>query len=169
MDADNAHADGEQSFTELHLGGAAQTNKAQPNNVLITAEAADLVRDGLRSQLARAAQDIADADGLTENREHAKNYQEPLRRMDAFRALLDDLGWNSSSPADVSVDVTAHEWALAQALQDEVAVLEDTRSDNFQDDKWRAKITKQLNALAPICQIVLKPEASPADPVDPRR
>jgi hypothetical protein len=158
MNADNAQANGEQSGT----GGSAQ-------HVLITAEVADLVRDGLRSQLARAAQDIADADGLTENREHSKNYQEPLRRMDAFRALLDDLGWNSSSSADARIDLTAHEWALAQALQDEVNVLTDTLGDNFQDGKWRAGITRQLNALAPICQIVLTAKAGPPDPVDPRR
>jgi hypothetical protein len=148
MDADSTRPEDEQPDCET-----------RPNSVLITAEVADLVRDGLRSQIARSAQHIVNADGLTEAGERSENYQEPLRRIGAFHALLEALGW-TTSPEDVRVDLKAHEWALTQAVRDEISTLTNILRDNFQDDECRATTTRQINALTPISLIVLQTQAT---------
>jgi len=68
---------------------------------------------------------VADTDGCEPaNHGHPERYQVPLKHLDALRAVMDDIGWDASEE-DVYLDLGRHEWALIQALQDQVAVLTD--------------------------------------------
>lgn len=124
------------------------------DTVLIPAEIADSVRDGLRSRIANAAQAIVNSNGLVDGREHPERYQEPLRHIDACRSLIEELGWRSSSE-DVRVNLKAHEWALTQALQGEISVLADIVRDNSDDTECRTVFTGQLQELMPFALAVL--------------
>lgn len=114
----------------------------------------DEVRDGLRSQISKFAGQVADAEGLTINHEHPERYQVPLRRQDSLRALLDEMGWVSSEE-DVHIDQDLHEWALIQALQDQVPVLADVLYDNREESEFREGIAGQLQELMPLSLVVL--------------
>jgi hypothetical protein len=122
--------------------------------ILIPPELVDPVRDGLRSQLAVAAQQIASADEQPDAREHPERYRDPLRCMDALRALLQEIGW-SAPPSDPRVDLRTHGWALIEALQDQVSVHADMLRDIDQDDERRAFIARDMNALTALALTVL--------------
>jgi hypothetical protein len=128
------------------------------STVVIGAEVLDLVRDGLRSQIALAAQDVASADEEPDGREHPERYQDPLRCSDALRALLGTIGW-SGSPSDRKLDLDAHAWALLEALQDQLSdhaeQLRDTDPDDEQDDGRRDLVTRDMNALSTLALVVL--------------
>jgi len=122
--------------------------------VLIPAQAVDLLRDGLRSRIAVAAQHITDADEQLGAREHPERYQEPLRRMDALRALLEEIGW-STPPSDPQVDLRVHGWALIEALQDQLSVHVDMLRDSGRDDEPREVIVRDMSALTALALAVL--------------
>jgi hypothetical protein len=122
--------------------------------VLIPAQAVDLLRDGLRSRIAVAAQHVTGADEKLGAREHPERYQEPLRCMDALRALLEEIGW-STPPSDPQVDLRVHGWALIEALQDQVGVHADMLRELDQDDERREVLTHDLDALRALALIVL--------------
>jgi hypothetical protein len=131
-----------------------------PESVLVPAEAVDLLRDGLRSQLALDARRIADADGQLGAREHPQRYQDPLRRIDASRALLEDLGW-SAPPSDLRVDLQTHGWALIAALQDQVSVHADMLRDIDKDDAQHETLTRNTHALEALALTVLLSAQAP--------
>jgi hypothetical protein len=122
--------------------------------VLIPAQAVDLLRDGLRSQIALAAQHLIRADEQLGAREHPERYQEPLQCMDALRALLEEIGW-SAPPSDARVDLGIHGWALIEALRDQVSVHADMLGELAQDDEQREAIMHNLSTLEPLALSVL--------------
>ena len=124
------------------------------DNVLIPAEAVDLLRDGLRSQIAIAAQHVTGAEEKLGAREHPERYRDPLRRMDTLRALLEEIGW-STPLNDAHVDLGIHGWAVIEALQDQVSVHADMLRDLDQDDQLRQVLTHNMNALTPLALTVL--------------
>jgi hypothetical protein len=123
-------------------------------SVLIPAEVVDLLRDGLRSQIARAARQIADADGQLGAREHPERYQDPLRCIDASRALLDALDW-SAPPSDLHVDLSIHGRALTAALRDQLSVYADMLSQIDRGDEQHEALTRNTSALQALALTVL--------------
>jgi hypothetical protein len=122
--------------------------------VLIPPELVDSVRDGLRSQLAVAAQHIISADEQVKAREHPERYRGALRYMDALRALLEEIGWSASS-SDPRVDLHAHGWALIEALEDQVDVHADMLRDLAKDDERRVVMAHNMAALTSLAVAVL--------------
>jgi hypothetical protein len=130
-------------------------------SVLIPTEMVELLRDGLRSRIARAARQIADADGQLGAREHPERYQDPLRCIDASRALLDALDW-SAPPSDLHVDLSLHGRALTTALQDQLSVHADMLREIDRDDEQHATLTRDTNALQALALTVLLGTHAPA-------
>lgn len=127
-------------------------------NVLIQAELVDLLRDGLRGQLAVAAQRIASADERPDAREHPERFQDPLRCMDALRALMEDIGWSAPPDdprVDPRVDLRIHAWALTEALREQVSVHVDMLRDIDHADERRATVARDLSALSILALTVL--------------
>jgi hypothetical protein len=124
------------------------------STIQIPAELVDLLRDGLRSRLAVAAQQIADADGKLDAREHPERYQDPLGRIDALRALLEEIGW-CNPPNDLHVDLQTHGWALIEALGDEVGFHADALRDIAQEDERRETTARNMGALTALALTVL--------------
>ena len=124
------------------------------STVLIPAEIVDLLRDGLRSQIALAAHHVSNVEEQLDAREHPERYQDPLRCMDALRALLDEIGWSTPS-SDRQVDLTIHGAALIDALQDQLSVHANMVRDITQDDERREAIARDVNALTVLSLTVL--------------
>jgi hypothetical protein len=124
------------------------------STVLIPAEIVDLLRDGLRSQIALGAHDLKSAEEQMDAREHPERYQDPLKCMDALRALLDEIGWSTPS-SDHQVDLTIHGAALIDALQDQLSVHADMARDITQDDERREAIARDVNELTVLSLTVL--------------
>jgi len=122
--------------------------------VLIPPELVDPLRDGLRSQLAVAAQHMTSADAQLDARAHPERYQDALRYMDALRALLEEIGWSASS-SDPQVDLRTHGWALIEALQDQINVHADMLRDIAQDNERRAAIARDMTGLTSLSLTVL--------------
>jgi hypothetical protein len=114
----------------------------------------DLLRDGLRGQIAIVAQQIADAEELEGEREHFEPYQDLLTCLDALRALLQEIGW-STPPSDLQVDLKTHAWALIEALRDQISVHGDMLRDSGLDDERRAILTREMNPLSTLALTVL--------------
>jgi len=131
-----------------------QMDDEETREVLIRHGIAELVRDGLRSQISNFARQVADTDGLTANHGHPERYQVPLQRQDAPRALMEELGW-SASEEDAYIDLGRDEWALVQALQDQVAVLANVLHENPEESEFLAGITGQFQELLPLSLLVL--------------
>ncbi len=124
------------------------------STVPIPAELVELLRDGLRSQIASAAQQLAGADGLLDAKEHPERYQDPLRRMDALRALLQEIGW-STPPSDLRIDLQTHGWALIEALGDEVGFHADALREIDRDEERRESTARNMGALTALALTVL--------------
>ncbi len=122
--------------------------------VLIPSELADPLRDGLRSQLAVAAQQIAGADEQLDPRAHVADYQDALRYMDALRALLEELGW-SAPPSARRLDLQTHGWALIEALRDQISVCTDMLRDIAPDGERRAAIARTMAELTSLALTIL--------------
>jgi len=114
----------------------------------------DLLRDGLRSQIAILAQWITHADEREGGREHPERYQDPLRCQDAMRALLEEIG-SSTPPSDLKVDLKTHAWALLEGLQDQLSVHADMLRDSHLNDERRAILTREMNPLSSLALLVL--------------
>ncbi|MGH2902790.1 MAG: hypothetical protein ACRDK7_04295 [Solirubrobacteraceae bacterium] len=112
----------------------------------IPAAAVVPLRDGLRSQLTVAAQQITSADEQVDPRAHVADYQDALRHMDALRALLEEIGW-SEPPSDQHVDPWTHGLVLSEALRDQIGVLIDMLRDGDRDAEPRETLARELNAL----------------------
>ena len=122
--------------------------------VLIPPELVDPVRDGLRSRLAVAAQDILSADEQVDSRAHLEHYRDALHSIDALRALLEEIGWSTPS-SNPWVDLQAHGWALIEALEDQVNTHADMLRDIAQDNERRAAIARDLTGLTSLALTVL--------------
>jgi hypothetical protein len=122
--------------------------------VLVPSELVNPVRDGLRSQLAVAAQQIAGADEQVDAQAHIADYQDALRYMDALRALLEELGW-STPPSARRLDLQTHGWALIEALGDQINVHTDMLRDIAQDGERRAAIARTVTELTSLALTVL--------------
>ncbi len=131
------------------------------DDVRIPTQAIELLRDGLRSRIALAAQSVSSAEGEPDAREHPERYCRPLRRIDALRALLEDIGW--SEPAgDARVDLRRHGWALIAALQDQVSVHADMLSELGEEDEQRHALARDLGSLSSVALDVLLREQARA-------
>jgi hypothetical protein len=127
---------------------------AMMNTVVVPAEVLDLLRDGLRSQIALAGQHVASADEQPDGRRHPERYQDPLRCQDTLRALLDEIGWGGP-PSDLKVDLDTHAWALLEALRDQVSCHADLLREIKPDDERLPIVTRDLNALTTLALVVL--------------
>jgi len=124
------------------------------STVVIPAEVIDPLRDGLRGQIATVAQQMTHADELKGGREHPERYQDPLRYLDALRALLQEID-SSTPPSDLKADLETHAWALIQALQDQISVHGDMLRQLDLDDERRVILTREENLLRTLALTVL--------------
>ena len=105
--------------------------------------------------MALAARQIADADGQLGAREHPERYRDPLRCIDASRALLENFGWGEP-PRDLHVgELQTHGWALTAALQDQLSVHADMLRDIDRDDEQHETLTRNTHALEALALTVL--------------
>lgn len=77
----------------------------------------DELRVGLRSILGQAASDVSTAmdKGCMF---HPQRVEDPLRRMDYARALLELIGWTQMrKPETVNLDLDVHRWAFVNGLE----------------------------------------------------
>jgi hypothetical protein len=125
------------------------------DDVHIPTQAVELLRDGLRSRIALAAQSVSSAEGKSDAREHPERYHGPLRYIDSLRGLLEEIGW-STPPSGARVDLRLHGWALVEALQDQLSVHADMLSElDEDDDEQRHAIARDLGALTYLALDVL--------------
>jgi hypothetical protein len=124
------------------------------NKICLPTETIDLLRDGLRGQLATAAQELTYADELAGGSEHPERYQGPLRSIDALHALLEEIGW-SGPPSEVSVDLRLHSRALMLALEDQLSGQTELLRDSSRDDARREAITRNINNLTALALVTL--------------
>ena len=138
------------------------------NTVVIPAEVVDLLRDGLRSQIAILAQWITRAHEREGGREHAERYQDPLRFQDAARALLEEIRW-ATQPSDLAVDLQTHAWALLEALQDQLSVHADMLRDPHLNDERRETLNREMNSLSALAlSVLLRTQAHTLRPMAPQ-
>jgi hypothetical protein len=124
------------------------------STVVIPAEVIDLLRDGLRSQIASASQRIISATGQLDAREHPEREQDPLRCIYALNTLMDEIGW-STPPNDLQVDLETHAWALLEALQDQVSVHANMLRESDRDHERREVLAREMNAVSTLALTVL--------------
>jgi len=124
------------------------------STVVIPAEVVDLLRDGLRGQIASAAQRIINAAGQLDAREHPEREQDPLRCIYALNTLMEDIGW-STQPSDLQVDLQTHAWALIEALLDQVSVHANMIRESDQHDERREVLMREMIPLGILALIVL--------------
>jgi hypothetical protein len=124
------------------------------STVVIPAEVVDLLRDGLRGQIASAAQRIINAAGQLDEREHPERYRDPLRCIYALNTLMEEIGW-STPPSDLQVDLQTHAWALIEALLDQVSVHTNMIRESDQNDERREALMRETIPLSILALIVL--------------
>jgi hypothetical protein len=137
------------------------------DGVLIPAEAVDLLRDGLRNQIVGAAQDLADSGSLLSAAEHSERLTDPLRYIDAQRALMEEIGWSRTEPpSDLHLDPQAHGWALSNLLADEISAHGAMLRDTATDDEQRRELAGDIRALIVIAlDLLLRIQARLLHPV----
>jgi hypothetical protein len=124
------------------------------HKIHLPAEAIDSLRDGLRGQLATAAQELTYADGLSGGSEHPERYQGPLRSIDTLRALLDEIGW-SGQPSDLWIDLRLHGRALTLALEDQISGHAELLRDSNRDEGPREAVIRSMNSLTALALVTL--------------
>ena len=124
------------------------------STVVIPAGVVELLRDGLRGQIASAAQRIINAAGQLDAREHPERYQDPLRYIYALNTLMEEIGW-STQPSNLQVDLPTHAWALIEALQDQVSVHANMLRDSHLNDERREALMRDMKPLSTLALIVL--------------
>jgi hypothetical protein len=128
------------------------------NRLLISDAVAQLIRDGLRGQIATTSQWVTHAESLSGGREHPERFQAPLADQDALRALMEKLGWKKASDRGreyIEIDLRAHLWALLEALQDQITSHIDQLRDCGDDTKREAKLKAALTELTALSLTVL--------------
>jgi len=125
------------------------------NKIRLPAETIEALRDGLRGQLATAAQELTYADALPGGGEDPERYQGPLRSIDALRALLEEIGW-SEPTSDTWVDLRLHGRALMLALEDQISGQADLLRDSGGDDDGRREAaTRSMDGLVALTLVAL--------------
>ncbi len=107
-------------------------------SVTLPAEAVPLVRSGSLSELGRTAGEIQDA-AIRRDQPFRWAYREPLGRVDAARALLDEIGWDGvekQQPARVYLDI--HRDAVLRAFRRELDSQTGRAEDPDTPDEARA-------------------------------
>lgn len=117
------------------------------SEILLPAGVIDIVRAGLRGEIAKAAQDIDVANEQIDEGEHPERYQQPLCQIDAFRELLGEIGW-ADPPIDHRIDLDVHGWALMHALTSEVAIHADMVAEIDHNDSRRRANNEQPRRAA---------------------
>lgn len=91
--------------------------------IAVPSPIAELLRPALINELGSAAADVA---GLTETSIHEQSpdcFTEPLRRLDAHRALLEAIGFGyEQQQSPIEVDIDTHLWSLRASLQAELSI-----------------------------------------------
>jgi Sigma-70, region 4 len=101
----------------------------------------NLLREALEERLGSIARELGSG---IHHRWSARINTELLEPFDAYRALLDSIGWKRTRPAAVEVDLAVHRWALESALRErldkdrDLAEL-DKRSKDFLALRERAR------------------------------
>jgi hypothetical protein len=98
-------------FGASYQGGTDMTTLTIPANVV------GIVRSALHSELGQAASEIA---AVSEERErYPERYDEPVAHFDAYRALLEAIGWGDTErPEPVQMDIAQqHQRELLTALE----------------------------------------------------
>jgi hypothetical protein len=137
--------------------------------LLIGDAVAQLVRDGLRSQIATTSQWITEAEALSGGREHPKRFRDPLDDQDSLRALMDTLGWEKASDGGseyIEIDLFTHLWALLEALQDQVTAHINQLRDAEGNTERQTKLTTALTELTALSLTVLLKTISRRPAVD---
>jgi hypothetical protein len=127
---------------------------AVDNKICLPVETIDSLRDGLRGQLATAAQELTYADELAGGSEHPGRYRGPLRSIDALRALLEEIGW-SGPPREVWIDLRLHGRALMLALEDQISGQTELLRDSGRDDPRREAIARNIDGLTALALVIL--------------
>jgi len=105
----------------------------------IPAETVALVRSGSFAELFVAAEEIAGAQLDAGYEEAAEWYAEPLRRLDAARALLAEVGWERvAEPVPVTIDLDTHRGALLRAARTDLERQKRLVNESAASDETRA-------------------------------
>lgn len=91
--------------------------------IAITAPMLGTVRSSLLSELGGVAGLIDGASMSADKEKHFEWFEEPVERFDAYRTLLDVVGWSDpKQEATRLVHLDAHHWALTAALEARLAI-----------------------------------------------
>lgn len=75
------------------------------------------VRCGLHGELGQAGSEIDELSTLPDREAYPERFGEPLRQLDAVRALLDAIGWGETeNPEPVEIDLDCHRSTLLAAI-----------------------------------------------------
>ncbi|HEX3391804.1 MAG TPA: hypothetical protein VHS55_04515 [Solirubrobacteraceae bacterium] len=107
----------------------------------VPGETARQLRKGLHIELGGAAQDLEEITLKRDQVIHTDWYEEPLRRFDAIRALLDEIGWSDIDPPaeEMCIDLDAHRQAVTRALETVLLVADDDMKELDAVEAERAK------------------------------
>ncbi len=84
----------------------------------IPADVVTIVRNALHTELGQAASEIAAVSEEHERERYPERYEEPVAHFDAYRALLEAIGWGDTErPEPVQMDLAQHHWELLTALE----------------------------------------------------
>lgn len=91
----------------------------------------DRLREGLFAEIGGAGEALQLAASSKEDREAGKTrFRAPLERLRGAWALLDTIGWSTTTPAaDVQIDLREHHEALSRALELALLFAEDDLTD----------------------------------------
>jgi hypothetical protein len=131
-----------------------QDHLAVNNKIRLPAGAIDSLRNGLRGQLATAAQELAYADALSGGGEDPRRYQGPLRSIDAVRALLDEIRW-SGPTSDLWIDLRLHGRALMLALEDQISGHSELLRERGRDETRREMLARDMESLVALALVAL--------------
>ncbi len=97
----------------------------------IPAVAVAILRSALLSQLGIPAGELDEACMSPDKEKHPERFLEPLRALDAHRAVLDAIGWQEPDKQEpVSLDIDAHRAVIAQAMRTRLEVEHDYMNEH---------------------------------------
>lgn len=97
----------------------------------IPAIAVAILRSALLSQLGVPAGELDEACMSPNKEKHPERFLEPVRVLDAHRAVLDAIGWQEPDKQEpVSLDIDAHRAVIAQAMCTRLEVEHDYMSEH---------------------------------------
>jgi hypothetical protein len=115
-------------------------------SVLILAPTVKVLRAGLLVVIGDPAAELEEASISWPKPTEA--FTGPLMRIDAYRALLDLIGWiEPPRPKAVEVRLTEHRWALTTALNDRLKIEWDFAGEHKNSAERRAKAEKHARLI----------------------